>query len=129
MRTIRPRFRSSPGRDTIVVAEFVSKHGHPGLGGTSPGDASAEFRHVGHRCEILDGLIGRNKLVQQDSNHGPFINQDTIYRELSKTVYGYVLFFHPELLRCLTTRPNNIFHNVRDIDPFLLKMVEDPSAL
>ncbi len=86
MRTIRPRFRSSPSRDTIVVAESVSKHGHPGFSGTSPGDASAELPHVGHHGEILDGLIGRNKLVQQDGNHGPFINQDTIRQELSKTV-------------------------------------------
>jgi hypothetical protein len=29
----------------------------------------------------------------------------------------------------LTTEPNNIFLGTRDIDPFLLKMPEDPSAL
>jgi hypothetical protein len=74
MKTLRLRFRSSPGRDTIVVVEFVSKHGRPSLGGTSPGAASAKLPHVGHRGEILDGLIGRNKRVQQDGNHGPFIN-------------------------------------------------------
>jgi len=85
MRTVRPRFRSSRGRDIIVVAKSVSKHGHPGLGGTNPGDTSADS-HMAHRREILDGLIGQNKLVQQDGNHGPFINQDTIRRELSKTV-------------------------------------------
>jgi hypothetical protein len=56
----------------------MSKHGHPGLGGTSPGDTFTELPHVGHCDEILDGLIGWNKLVQQDGNHGPFINQDTI---------------------------------------------------
>jgi hypothetical protein len=74
MKTIRPRFRNSPSRDTIVVVESVSKHGHPGLGGTSPGDASTELPHVGHCSEILNSLIGRNKLVQQDGNHDPFIN-------------------------------------------------------
>jgi hypothetical protein len=115
--------------DTIVVVESVSKHGHPGVGGISLGDASAELPHVGHRREILNGLIGWNKLVQHDGNHGPFINQDTIYRELSKTVQGYVSFFHPQLLHRLTTEPNNDFHNVWDIDPFLSKMAEDPSVL
>ncbi len=129
MRTVRPRFRNSPGRDTIVVVEFVSKHDHPGLEGTSPGDVSAELPHVGHCGEILDGLIGRNKLVQQDGNHGPFINQDTIRQELLETVQGCVPFFHPQLLHRLTTEPNNVFHNVHDIDPFLSKMAEDPSAL
>jgi hypothetical protein len=107
----------------------VSKHGHPGLGGTSPGDASAEFPHVGHCGEILDGLIGRNKFVQQDGNHGPLINQDTIYQELSETVQGCVMFFHPQLLRRFTTKPNNVFHNIWDIDPFLSKMAEDPNTL
>jgi hypothetical protein len=95
MRTVHLGFRSSPSRDTIVVAESVSKHGHPGLGGTSPGDTSAELPHVGHRDEILDGLIGRNKLVQQDGNHGPFVNQNTIRQELLETVQGRVSFFHP----------------------------------
>jgi hypothetical protein len=129
MRTVRPGFRSSPGRDTIVAAESMSKHDHPGLGGTSPSDVSAKLPHVGHRSEILDGLIGRNKLVQQDGNHCPFVNQNTIRRELSKIVQGRVLFFHPQLLRCLTTEPNNVFHGVQDIDPFLSKMAEDPSVL
>jgi hypothetical protein len=63
MRTVHPRLRSSPGRDTIVVAESVSKHGHLGLGEINPNDASVELPHVGHRGEILDGLIGQNKLV------------------------------------------------------------------
>jgi hypothetical protein len=67
---------------------------------------------VGHRGEILDNLIGRNKLVQQDGNHGPFINQDIIRQELSKTIQGCVSFFHLQLLCRLTTEPNNIFHNV-----------------
>jgi len=95
MRTVHLGFRSSPSRDTIVVVESVSKHGHPGLGGTSPGDTSAELPHVGHRDEILDGLIGRNKLVQQDGNHGPFVNQNTIRQELLETVQGRISFFHP----------------------------------
>jgi hypothetical protein len=64
------------------------------FGGTSPGDASAELPHVGHRGEILDGLIGWNKFVQQDGNHGPFVNLDTIHQELSETVQGCVPFFH-----------------------------------
>jgi hypothetical protein len=67
--------------------------------------------------------------MQQDGNHGPFINQDTIRQELSETVQGCVWFFHPQLLRRLTTEPNNVFHNIRDIDPFLSKMAEDPSTL
>jgi hypothetical protein len=129
MRTIRLRFRSSHSKDRIIIAKFVSKHGHPGLGEISPGDASTELPHVGHHGEIFDGLTGRNKFMQQDGNHGPFINQDTIRQELSKIVQGYVLFFHPQFLRRPTTEPNNVFHNVRDIDPFLSKMVEDPSAL
>jgi hypothetical protein len=129
MRTIRPRFKISPSRDTIVVAESMSKHGHPGFGGTNLGDVSAELPHVDHRGEILDSLIRRNKLVQQDGNHDPFINQDTIRQELSETVQGCIPFFHPQLLRRLTTKPNNVFHNVRDVDPFLSKMAEDPSAL
>ncbi len=79
--------------------------------------------------EILDAWIGRNKLVQQDGNHGPFINQDIIHQELLETVQGCVPFFHLQLLRRFTTEPNNVFHNVWDIDPFLSKMVEDPSAL
>ncbi len=95
MRTVRLGFRSSPSRDTIIVVEFVSKHGHHGLEGTSFGDASVELPHVGHRDEILDGLIGRNKLVQQDDNHGPFINQNTICQELLETVQVRVSFFHP----------------------------------
>ncbi len=126
---VRPRFRSSFDKDTIVVAEFLSKHGHPGLEGTSLGDASVELSHVSHYDKILDGLIERNKLVQQDGNHGPFINQNIICQELSETVQGCVPFFHPQLLHRLTTEPNNVYHNVRDIDPFLLKMAEDPSAL
>jgi hypothetical protein len=76
---------------------------------------------VGHRDKILDSLIGRNKLVQQDGNHGLFINQNTIRQELSETVQGYIPFFHPQLLRRLTTEPNNVFHNVWDIDPFCRK--------
>jgi hypothetical protein len=32
-------------------------------------------------------------------------------------------------MRGLTTKPNNVFHNVWDIDPFLSKMVEDPNTL
>jgi hypothetical protein len=126
---VHRRFRRSPGRDTIVVAESMSKHGHPGLRGTSPSDVSVKLPHVGHRSEIFDGLIGRNKLVQQDGNHGPFINQDTIRQELSKTIQGCVLFFHPQLLRRLIAEPNNDFHNVRDINPFLSKMAKDPNAL
>jgi len=85
MRTIRQRFRSSPGRDIIVVAESVSKHGHPNLWGTSPNDVSVELPHVGHRGEILNDLIGWNKLVQQDGNDDPFINQDTIRQKFSET--------------------------------------------
>ncbi len=81
MRTICPKFRSSPGRDTIIVTEFVSKHGHPSLGGTNPSDASTELPHVGHCGEIFVSLIGRNKFMQQDGNHGPFVNQDTIRRK------------------------------------------------
>jgi hypothetical protein len=46
-----------------------------------------------------------------------------------ETVQGCVPFFHLQLLRRFTTEPNNVFHNVWDIDPFLSKMVEDPSAL
>ncbi len=128
MGMVHGRFKSSPGRDRVVVAESVSKHGHPGLRGTSPGDVSAKLPHVGHRSEILVGLIGWNQLVQQDGNHGPFINQDTIRQELSETVQGCVLFF-PQLLRSLTAQPNNVFHNIRDIDPFPSKMGKDPSAL
>jgi len=94
MKTVRLGFRSSPSRDIIVVAESMSKHGHPGLGGTSPGDTSAELAHVGHRDEILDDLIGRNKLVQQDGNHDPFVNQNTICQELLETVQGRVPFFY-----------------------------------
>ncbi len=107
----------------------MSKHGHLSLGGTSPSDASAKLPHVGHRGKIFDGLIGQNKLVQQDGNHSPFINQDTIRQKLSKTIQGCVSFFHPQFLRRLIIEPNNVFHNVRDIDPFLSKMVEDPSTL
>jgi hypothetical protein len=107
----------------------VSKHGHPGIKGTSPGDTSAELPHVGHGGKIFRGLIGRNKLMQQDGNHGPFINQDTIYRELLETVQSRVPFFHPELLRRFITKPNNIFHGPGDIDPFFSKMSEDPSVL
>jgi len=59
----------------------------------------------------------------------PFVNQDTIHQELSETVQGRVPFFHSEFLRRLTTEPNNIFHNTKDIDPFLSKMSEDPYAL
>jgi len=51
---VRPRFRSSPSRDIIVVVESVSKHGHLGLGGTSLGDASTELPHVDH----LEGMVG-----------------------------------------------------------------------
>jgi len=54
---VRPRFKSSPGKDTIVIVEFVSKHGHPGFGGTSIGDASTKLPHVGHCGEILDDLL------------------------------------------------------------------------
>jgi hypothetical protein len=129
MGMVHGRFRSSPGRDRVVVAKSVTEHGHPGLRGTSPSDVSAKLPHVGHRSEILDGLIERNKLVQQDGNHDPFINQNTIRQELSETVQGCVLVFPPQLLRRLTTEPNNVFHNVRDIDPFPSKMGEDPSAL
>ncbi len=98
-------------------------------GGTNPRHTSAELPHVGHGVEILRGLIGRNKLVQQDNNLGPFVNQNIIRRELSKIVQSRVSFFHFELLRCLTIKPNNIFHNTEDIDPFLSKMLEDPSVL
>jgi hypothetical protein len=107
----------------------MSKHGHPGIKGTRPGHTSTELPHVDHGDEILEGLIGRNKFMQQDGNHSPFINQNTIRRELLETVQGHVLFFHPKLLHRLTTKPNNIFHSTRDIDPFLSKMPEDPSAL
>jgi len=105
----------------------VSKHGHPGLGGTSPSHTSAELPHVGHGGKIVGGLIGQNKLMQQGSNHGPFVNQDTIRQEFSETVQGCVPFFHPELLRHFTTKPNNIFHGITDIDPFLSKMPKDPN--
>jgi hypothetical protein len=87
----------------------------------------AELPHVGHGVEILGGFIGRNKLVQQDNNHDPFVNQDTIRQELSETVQDRVLFFHSELLHHLIIEPNNIFHSTWDIDPFLSKMSEDPS--
>jgi hypothetical protein len=129
MRRVRLGFTCSPGRDTIVVAESVSKYGHPGLRGTSPSHTSAELPHVGHRSKIFESLIERNKLVQQDGNHGPFVNQNIICRELSKTVQGCVPFFHPKLMRRLTTEPNNIFLGTRDINPFLSKMPEDPNAL
>jgi hypothetical protein len=128
MITVRPRFKWSLGRDTIIVAESMSKHGHPGLEGTSPGVTSTKLPHVGHCDEIFNGLIGRNRLLQQDGNHGPFIDQNTICHELSKTVQGCVPFFHPQLLCRLTSKPNNVFHNVRAIDPFLLKMSKDPST-
>jgi hypothetical protein len=82
-----------------------------------------------HDVEILKSFIGWNKLVQHDNDHGPFINQNTIRREFSKTVQGRVPFFHSELLRRLTTEPNNIFHSTKDIDPFLSKMLKVPSAL
>ncbi len=107
----------------------MSKHGHPGFGGTSPGHTSAKLPHVGHGGEIFGSLIRRNKLVQHDNNHGPFVNQDTIRREFSKIIQSHVPLFHPELLHRFTTKPNNIFHGTRDIDPFILKMSEDPSAL
>jgi hypothetical protein len=64
MGTICPKF-SSLGRDTIVIVESMSKHGHPGFGGTSLDDVYAELPHVGHRREILNGLIGRNKLCNK----------------------------------------------------------------
>jgi hypothetical protein len=106
----------------------VSKHGHLGLGGTSSGHPSAELSHVGQGSEVFGGLIGWNKLVQQDDNHDPFINQDTIRQELSKTIQGRVSFFHPKLLSRFTIEPNNIFHDTKDIDPFHSKMLEDPSV-
>jgi hypothetical protein len=54
---------------------------------------------------------------------------DTIHWEFLKTVQSRVSFFHSELLRRLTTEPNNIFHSTGVIDPFLSKMPEDPNAL
>jgi hypothetical protein len=74
MRTICLGFTSSPGGDIIIVIESMSKHGHPGLRGTSHGHMSTELSHVEHYDEIFEGLIERNKIVQQDSNYGPFIN-------------------------------------------------------
>jgi hypothetical protein len=68
MRMVCLGFTGSPSKNIIVVAEFVSKHGHPSLNGTNPNDASTELPRVD------DGLIGWNKLVQQDGNHGPFVN-------------------------------------------------------
>jgi hypothetical protein len=70
-----------------------------------------------------------NKLVQHDNNHGPFVNQDTIRREFSKIVQGHVPLFHPELLHRFTTKPNKIFHGTKDINPFISKMSEGPSAI
>jgi hypothetical protein len=128
MKRVRSGFTGSLGRDTIVITEFVSKHDHLGFRGTSPGDTSTELPYVGHCGKRLRGLIKRNKLLQQDGNHDPFVNQNTIHGELSETIQACVSFFHPYLLRCLTTKPD-IFHNARDIDPFLSKMPKNPNAL
>jgi hypothetical protein len=92
-----PGFISSPNRHTIVVAESVSKHGHPGLAGTNPGHTSAELPHVGHHSEIFGSLIERNKLVQQDGNHGPFVKVQSRYN-LSRTLGN-----HPRLCSVLSS--------------------------
>lgn len=74
MKMVRPGFRSSPGGDTIIVVESLSKHGHLGLRGASPDHMSTELAHVGRYGEIFGNLIRRNKVMQHDSNYGPFIN-------------------------------------------------------
>jgi hypothetical protein len=45
--------------------------------------------------KYIEGLIEWNKVVQQDSNYGTFVNQNIMGCQLSKTVLGHVSFFHP----------------------------------
>jgi hypothetical protein len=48
MRMVCLGFTGSPSKNIIVVAEFVSKHGHPSFNGTNPNDASTELPRVDH---------------------------------------------------------------------------------
>jgi hypothetical protein len=53
MRTVCLGFSS---KDIVIVTKFVSKHGHPGLRGTSFGHTSSELPHVGYCDEIYRRL-------------------------------------------------------------------------